>query len=49
MITDRGRAVVKILPYVESINDPRAKLRGSLLKYDQPTEPVAVEDLEGLG
>ena len=51
IITDRGRPVAKIAPYSETTKDPDEilkKLRHSLLKYDRPTEPVALEDWESL-
>lgn len=44
IVTDRGRPVLKIVPYAE---DPEAllkPLRGSVLKYEDPTEPVGVRD-----
>ena len=48
IVTDRGRPVLKIVPYTE---DPRAalrQLRGSVVKYEDPMRPVAVEDWESL-
>jgi prevent-host-death family protein len=44
IIADRGRPVLKIVPYAE---DPEAwlkPLRGSVVRYKAPTEPVAVDD-----
>ena len=44
IITDRGKPALKIVPYSE---DPEAwlkLLRGSVLKYKDPTEPVGVDD-----
>ena len=49
IVTDRGRPVIRILPVRPSESEARDKLRGALLKYDDPTEPVAVEDWEALG
>ncbi|HEX5761304.1 MAG TPA: type II toxin-antitoxin system prevent-host-death family antitoxin [Thermoanaerobaculia bacterium] len=43
VITDHGRPVLKVVPYTE---DPAAvleSLRGSVLRYDDPLEPVGVE------
>ena len=48
IITDHGKPVLKIIPYTE---DPREALRGlmgSVVRYDEPTEPVATEDWESL-
>jgi prevent-host-death family protein len=48
VITDHGRPVLKIIPYVA---DPEAcfhGLRNSVLHYDAPLEPVGVEDWEVL-
>lgn len=48
IITDRGKPVLKISPYSE---DPKAmlnKLKNSVLKYDDPTEPVGVEEWSAL-
>ena len=48
IITDRGRPVVKIIPYSADPEDRLKILRNSVLKYDDPTEPVALEDWEAL-
>jgi prevent-host-death family protein len=48
IVTDRGKPVIRILPARMAEDDARAKLRGAVLKYDDPTEPVAVEDWEAL-
>lgn len=48
VITDHGRPVLKVVPYVE---DPEACFRGlrnTVLKYDAPLEPVGLEDWESL-
>ncbi len=47
-ITDRGKPVLKIVPYTE---DPEAllrELRNTVVKYDKPTEPVGLDDWEAL-
>ena len=44
IITDRGRPVLKIVPYTE---DPEAwlkPLRGTVRRYKDPTESVSVKD-----
>jgi len=48
VITDKGRPVLKIVPYRGTATDPRAALRGTVLRYDRPTEPVGREDWEAL-
>ena len=48
VITDRGRPVLKILPYAEDPAAALKELRGSVLKYDRPTEPVGMDDWESL-
>lgn len=50
VITDRGQPVLRVVPYRQA--DPEHLLsffRGTLLHYDEPTEPVGVEDWEALG
>jgi prevent-host-death family protein len=49
IVTDRGQPVIRILPIGRSEADARSILRGALLRYDAPTEPVAIEDWEALG
>jgi antitoxin (DNA-binding transcriptional repressor) of toxin-antitoxin stability system len=48
IITDRGQLVLKIIPYTADLEDRMKILRNSVLKYDDPTEPVAPEDWESL-
>ena len=43
IITDKGRPVLRIVPIVEDIDALLAPLHGSVLRYDDPTEPVDVE------
>ncbi len=45
IITDRGRPVAKIEPYSDG-DETLERLRGLVLKYDDPLEPVGVEDWE---
>jgi antitoxin (DNA-binding transcriptional repressor) of toxin-antitoxin stability system len=50
IITDRGRPVLKVIPYTDTA-DPADRLkilRNSVLKYDDPTEPVALDDWNAL-
>lgn len=49
IITDHGKPVLKIVPYTEE--DPAAALkvlRNTIIKYDDPLEPVGEEDWEVL-
>lgn len=51
IITDRGRPVLKVIPYNANAADPEDRLkalRNSILKYEAPLEPVALEDWEAL-
>lgn len=48
IITDRGRPVLKLVPYTEDPAEALKELRGSVLKYQDPTEPVGLEDWETL-
>ncbi|MCY4373535.1 MAG: type II toxin-antitoxin system Phd/YefM family antitoxin [Spirochaetaceae bacterium] len=40
VITDRGTPVLKIMPFAEDDDADLAALRGSVLRYDDPLEPV---------
>lgn len=49
VITDHGRPVLRILPY--RTQDPEEQLRyfrGTVLHFEEPTEPVATDDWEAL-
>lgn len=48
IITDRGQPVLKIVPYAESPAEALKTLRGSVLRYSDPTKPVGLEDWEAL-
>ncbi len=48
IITDRGKPVLKIVPYTEDPEKELEMLRGTLVKYDAPTDPVGIEDWEAL-
>ncbi|HWP91247.1 MAG TPA: type II toxin-antitoxin system prevent-host-death family antitoxin [Thermodesulfobacteriota bacterium] len=48
IITDRGKPVLKIVPYSADPEASLKSLRGSVLKYKDPTEPVGVEDWDAL-
>jgi prevent-host-death family protein len=46
VITDRGRPVLKLVPFSDEPDEVLKELRGSVLRYEKPTEPVASEDWE---
>lgn len=48
IITDRGKPVLKIIPYFEDPLESLRTLKGSVLKYDSPTEPVGLDEWESL-
>ena len=47
-ITDHGKPVLKIVPHTPSEEEALKALRGSVIRYDDPLEPVGVEDWEAL-
>lgn len=48
IVTERGKPVLKVVPYREAPDAALRALRGSVLAYVDPTEPVGVEDWESL-
>lgn len=48
IITDRGKPVLKIVPYTDNTDQILLELRESVLAYDDPAEPVGLEDWESL-
>jgi antitoxin (DNA-binding transcriptional repressor) of toxin-antitoxin stability system len=48
IITDRGKPVLKVMPYTDNSEDQLKVLRNSVLQYDDPTQPVALEDWKAL-
>ena len=48
IISDRGKPVLKIVPYTENSEEALKVLRDTVVKYDDPTEPVGLEDWEAL-
>lgn len=49
VITDRGRPVLQVQPYRGAAEEAWRLLRNSVLRYDRPTDPVALEDWEAAG
>jgi len=48
IITDRGKPVLKIVPYSEKPAEALRMLRNSVVKYENPTGPVGLNDWESL-
>ena len=48
IVTDHGKPVLKIVPYSEDPASALRSLRNSVLKYENPTSPVCLEDWESL-
>lgn len=48
VITDRGKPVLKVTPYVRDPDEALKALRGSVIRYDDPMDPVGMEDWEAL-
>ena len=48
IITDRGKAVIKIIPYAENPEKALDRLRNTVLNYVDPSEPVGLKEWEAL-
>jgi antitoxin (DNA-binding transcriptional repressor) of toxin-antitoxin stability system len=48
VITDKGKPVLKISLLVEEPDENLQSLRNSVLSYENPTEPVGLDDWEAL-
>ncbi|MBI5142998.1 MAG: type II toxin-antitoxin system Phd/YefM family antitoxin [Nitrospirae bacterium] len=48
IITDRGKPVLKLVPYHEEPDLAMARLRNSVVSYRDPLEPVAANEWEAL-
>lgn len=48
VVTDRGKPVLKIVPYRVESQAARRALKGSARRYENPMDPVGVEDWESL-
>ena len=44
IITDRGKPVLKIVPYSTEPEETLKMLRNSIIKYENPTDPVSFAD-----
>jgi antitoxin (DNA-binding transcriptional repressor) of toxin-antitoxin stability system len=48
VITDHGRPVLKVVPYVADTEECFRGLRNTVLKYEAPLDPVGLEEWESL-
>ena len=48
VVTDNGRPVVELRAFRSISSEPLDELRGSLLSYDRPFDPVAEDDWAAL-
>ena len=48
IITDHGKPVLKIVPYFEEPSEVIKILSNSVIKYENPTDPVGLDDWESL-
>lgn len=48
VVTDRGHPTIEIRRYRTDQRSPLEKLRGSVVEYKAPTEPVAEDDWEAI-
>ena len=48
VITHAGKPVVKIIPYIKKDDSALARLRGTVISYKHPFEPVGLERWEAL-
>ncbi len=48
IISDRGKPVLKIVPYKSNPEEVLKDLRNTVIKYDDPTEPIGLKDWEAL-
>lgn len=49
VITDRGRPVLKLVPFTREPGEALMILRDTVIRYDAPTEPVGEGDWEADG
>lgn len=46
VVTDHGKPAIEVRPYRARGRDPLVRLKGSVLSFRAPTQPVAEEDWE---
>jgi prevent-host-death family protein len=48
VITDHGKPVLKVVPFAQDPEEALRSLRGTVLRFTDPLEPVGLEDWESL-
>jgi prevent-host-death family protein len=48
IISDRGKPVLKIVPFSENTEKILKSLRNTMVKYENPTDPVGLDEWESL-
>jgi len=43
IVTDHGKPALEVRPYRDTARQPLDVLRGSLIRYEHPTDPIAVD------
>ena len=46
IVTDHGKPTLEVRPYRDNKRNPFEILRGSVVRYDDPVEPVAMDEWE---
>lgn len=46
VVTDHGKPTLEVRPYRDAERSPLDILRGSVVRYDNPTDPIGAEDWE---
>ena len=46
VVTDHGKPALEVRPYRSADRSPLDILRGSIVRYDNPTDPIGAEDWE---
>ncbi len=49
IVTDHGKPTLEIRRYQRRERPPLEVLKGTIIKYDDPTEPVGAADWDALG
>ncbi len=48
ILTDRGKPVLKVIPYAPEPAEALNLLRNSVVKFIEPTEPIGIKDWEAI-
>lgn len=48
VITDRGRPVLRVVPYTRDQDEDMKALRNTVVRYERPLDPVGLEEWESL-